>query len=57
MSGEPVLRGAEPKLWAECVRANWQRLDEIRKAKADQDVLWNLLRIKAKEHQKKKATP
>ena len=54
MSGEPALRGVEPKLWAECVRANWQRINEIRQARAEQEVLWNLLRMKAREHQKKK---
>ena len=55
MSGEPALRGVEPKLWAECVRANWQRINDIRQARAEQEVLWNLLRMKAREHQKNKS--
>lgn len=45
--------GREPALWAECVRANWQRLRELREARADNAVLWNLLREVARRNQKK----
>lgn len=49
-----MMNGAEARHWRECVRANWQRINEIRQARAEQEVLWNLLRQKAREHQKKK---
>ena len=52
---KPELSGWEPKLWAECVRANWQRMQEIREARAEQEVLWNLLRQKARNNQKGKS--
>lgn len=48
--------GREPALWAECVRANWQRLRELREARADNRVLWNLLRDTARRNQKKPRT-
>jgi hypothetical protein len=46
--------GRDPHLWAELVRENWRRIGELRQDKADNRVLWDLLRDTARRNQKKR---